>query len=92
MSVPSLGRTLIPNGGKIPWQVRIKVLATEVRTFDHASVFVPNSQLISEVVTNRTCADKMGRVIIPAGVAYGTDTGKVLGSFLKIAKDLYPKV
>ncbi len=74
-------------GDKQGYVKRIKVRATEIQTFDRASVFVPNSHLISESVTNWTYADKMGRVIIPVGVAYGTDSGKVMEALLKIAKD-----
>ncbi len=65
---------------------RIKVRATEIQTFDRASVFVPNSKIISESVTNWTYADKMGRVIIPIGVAYGSDTARVREILLEIGR------
>lgn len=64
---------------------RIKVRATEIQTFDRANVFVPNSEFISKPVTNLTYADKMGRIIVPVGVAYGSDTRKVQDILLKIA-------
>ncbi len=70
---------------------RIKVRATEIQTFDRASVFVPNSKIISEAVTNWTYADKMGRVIIPVGVAYGSDTAKVREILLEIGRS-HPEV
>jgi small-conductance mechanosensitive channel len=66
---------------------RIKVRATEIQTFDRANVFVPNSEFISKPVTNLTYADKMGRIIIPVGVAYGSDTRKVRDTLLKIASE-----
>ncbi len=65
---------------------RINVRATEIQTFDRASVFVPNSQLISETVTNWTHGDKIGRVKIPVGVAYGSDTRLVGETLTRIAK------
>ena len=65
---------------------RIKVRATEIQTFDRASVFIPNSKIISESVTNWTYADKMGRVIIPVGVAYGSDTARVREILLEIGR------
>ncbi|MDH3229705.1 MAG: DUF3772 domain-containing protein [Alphaproteobacteria bacterium] len=65
---------------------RIKVRATEIQTFDRASVFIPNSKIISESVINWTYADKMGRVIIPVGVAYGSNTGEVREVLLEIGK------
>jgi small-conductance mechanosensitive channel len=64
---------------------RIKVRATELTTFDRANVFVPNSELISNVVTNMTYADKLGRIIIPVGVAYGSDTRKVQQLLVDVA-------
>ncbi len=65
---------------------RIKVRATEIQTFDRASVFIPNSKIISEAVTNWTYADKMGRVIIPVGVAYGSDTARVREILLEVGR------
>lgn len=52
---------------------KISVRATELLTSDRASVFIPNSSLISGAVMNRTYADKVGRVVIPVGVAYESD-------------------
>ena len=78
-------------GDKQGYVKRIKVRATEIQTFDRASVFVPNSQLISEAVTNWTYADKMGRVIIPIGVAYGSNIRKVL-QILREIGEAHPEV
>ncbi|GGE50924.1 mechanosensitive ion channel protein MscS [Actibacterium pelagium] len=72
-------------GGTQGYVKRIKVRATEIQTFDRASVFVPNSQLISDAVTNWTYADKMGRVIIPVGVAYGSNLRKIRDILTDIA-------
>jgi potassium-dependent mechanosensitive channel len=66
---------------------RIKVRATEIQTFDRASVFIPNSKLISDAVTNWTYADKLGRIIIPVGVAYGSNTALVRDILLAIAHE-----
>lgn len=69
----------------------IKVRATEITTFDRASIFVPNAELISGTVMNWTHADEMGRVVLPIGVAYGSDTNKVRDTLLMIA-NAHPQV
>lgn len=66
---------------------KIRVRSTEIETFQNSSIIVPNSQLISETVTNWTLYDKVGRVDISVGVAYGTDTEKVKEVLLKVAEE-----
>jgi small-conductance mechanosensitive channel len=73
-------------GDKQGYVKNIKVRATEITTFDKASIFIPNADLISGAVMNWTHADDMGRVIIPIGVAYGSDTNKVRDTLLMIAR------
>jgi small-conductance mechanosensitive channel len=56
---------------------RISVRATEIETFDRASVIIPNSELITGVVKNWTHANMLGRVVIKLGVAYDSDPDQV---------------
>lgn len=65
---------------------QISVRATEITTFDRASVFIPNSSLISGAVMNRTYADKMGRVLLPIGIAYEADPHQARQVLLDIAR------
>ena len=65
---------------------RIRVRATEIETFRRASVIIPNSELLSTSVVNWTHADRLGRVEIPVGVAYGTDPERVRQVLLDIAR------
>ncbi|MGR9101455.1 MAG: mechanosensitive ion channel family protein, partial [Gammaproteobacteria bacterium] len=76
---------LVVVGDKQGYVKKIKVRATEILTFDRASVFIPNSELISQSLLNKTHADKIGRVILPVGVAYGADTQNVRDILLALA-------
>ena len=69
---------------------RVKKLglrATVVETFDRAEVVVPNSNLISNEVTNWTLADRQMRITIPVGVAYGSDIELVMKTLTEIAAE-----
>jgi len=66
---------------------RISVRATEIETFDRASVILPNSEMIASAVTNWTYQNRTARIIIKLGVAYGSPTRLVRDLLLKSAKD-----
>jgi small-conductance mechanosensitive channel len=70
---------------------RISIRSTLLQTFDRADVIVPNSELISGQVTNWMLYDTRGRIRLPIGVAYGSDTQKVKEILLRIA-DEHPNV
>jgi small-conductance mechanosensitive channel len=56
---------------------RISVRATEIETADRANVIIPNSELISNVLTNWTHANTLGRIKLKVGVSYDSDPHKV---------------
>jgi small-conductance mechanosensitive channel len=66
---------------------RISIRSTQIETFDRADVIVPNSELISNQVTNWMLRDPWGRVIVPIGVAYGSDVEKVRELLLQIGRE-----
>jgi potassium-dependent mechanosensitive channel len=57
---------------------RISVRATEIETFDKASVIIPNSELITGVVKNWTHANTLGRINIKVTTGYDEDAEKVI--------------
>ena len=70
---------------------KISVRATQIETFDRATVIVPNSDLISGVVKNWMHSNLVGRVTVPVGVSYSADPEKVRQALLKCA-DEHPSV
>ncbi len=70
---------------------KIRVRSTEIQTFDRSEVIVPNSEFISSQVTNWTLRDPFGRVIVPIGVAYGTDPELVRETLLEATND-HPRI
>jgi len=65
---------------------RIGIRSSTVRTLEGAEVIVPNGNLISSEVINWTKSDRMRRIKVQAGVAYGTDPQRVLDILLEVAK------
>ncbi|MGI9343434.1 MAG: mechanosensitive ion channel domain-containing protein [Gammaproteobacteria bacterium] len=72
--------------GLLTGRVReIGLRASRLRTFDGAEVIVPNADLIAGNVINWTLSDRMRRLDVKIGVAYGTDPAKVREILLEIA-------
>lgn len=70
---------------------QINIRSTEVQTFNRASVIIPNSQVLSNSVTNKTHQNNWARYAIKVGVAYGSDVERVREILLESALS-HPKV
>ncbi|MBU1169118.1 MAG: mechanosensitive ion channel [Proteobacteria bacterium] len=70
---------------------KINVRSTVVQTYDNATLIIPNSDFISNQVTNWSFKDKRLRRNIVVGVAYGSDLDLVRKSMLEAA-DKTPRV
>src|SRR5208283_4687223 len=65
---------------------RINARATEIETYDRATLIVPNSNFITGVVKNWVHTDRIGRIIISVNVAYDSDVEAVRDILIGAAK------
>jgi potassium efflux system protein len=66
---------------------KIGLRATTVQTFDQADVIIPNADLVTNQVINWTLSNRCVRLIIPVGVAYGSDISLVMETLLASARE-----
>jgi small-conductance mechanosensitive channel len=72
-------------GGTSGDVVRIGGRSTWVRTNENVVMIVPNSEFVSNRVTNWTLNDPRARFSVPVGVGYGSDPEKVRTILLEVA-------
>ncbi len=65
---------------------RIQIRATTITDWDRKELIVPNKTFITDQLVNWTLNDPVLRVVVPVGVAYGSDTELVRRLLLEIAE------
>jgi potassium efflux system protein len=66
---------------------RMKMRATTVTDWDRRELIVPNKKFITDNVINWSLSDPISRIVLPVGVAYGTDINRVRRILLRIADE-----
>ncbi len=67
--------------------VRIAARSTWIRSNDNVVIIVPNSEFVSNRITNWTANDRQVRFSVPVGVSYGSDPEEVRDILMKVALD-----
>ena len=71
--------------------MKISLRSTTIVTNDNISIIIPNSDFITQKVTNWSYGDPKVRLRVPVGVAYGTDPQKLKQLLLEVARE-HPSV
>lgn len=79
---------IITAGGAEGVVKKINPRATIIETFDRKEHLIPNKELITGQVINWTLSDGAVRVIIPVGIAYGSDVRRALALLIESAKEV----
>ncbi len=70
---------------------RIGARSTEIHTLDQVSILVPNARFLESEVVNWSYGDPVSRLLIPVGVAYGSNLQHVQAALLEAARS-HPEV
>jgi potassium efflux system protein len=65
---------------------RIRVRATEIRTFDRSTVIVPNSDLITKIVQNKTLGEPRSRIKLELGIGNPADADRARDLIVETAR------
>ena len=66
---------------------KIRLRSTEIITNDNISIIVPNSDFVTNPVTNWSHGDTRVEIRVPIGVAYGSDVEKLKTVLLEVAAE-----
>ena len=66
---------------------RIRIRATTIVNWEKQELLIPNKEFITGRVINWTLSDKINRIIVTVGVAYGSDVDKAMALMLEVAAE-----
>ena len=69
---------LVTIGDTQGFVTKIRIRATTIQTYDRQELLVPNKEFITSRLLNWTLSDHTTRLLIPVGVAYGTDVPQAM--------------
>lgn len=70
---------------------RIRIRATWITDFDRKELVVPNKEFVTTQLVNWTLSDNVLRIIVPVGIAYGSDTALAERLLHEVARN-HPRV
>ena len=70
---------------------RIRIRATTIRNWDGQELLVPNKEFITGRLLNWSLSDPLTRLVIPVGIAYGSDVSRAL-QLVRAAVTEHPRV
>ncbi|MCG8049625.1 MAG: mechanosensitive ion channel [Candidatus Thiodiazotropha endolucinida] len=66
---------------------RIRIRATTITNYDKQEMLIPNKEFITGRVINWTLSDKVNRIIITVGIAYGSDVKQAMKLMIEAAEE-----
>ncbi len=66
---------------------KIRIRSTTIRNWDQKELLVPNKEFITGRLLNWTLSDAVTRIVIPVGVAYGSDVTRAIELIQEVADE-----
>ncbi|HBH36482.1 MAG TPA: hypothetical protein DDW45_09120 [Gammaproteobacteria bacterium] len=83
VTVGDSGDTSSDSSGTV---TRIRIRATTILTRDRQELLVPNKEFITGRLLNWSLSDQTIRIILPVGIAYGSDVKTAMALILQVAR------
>jgi potassium efflux system protein len=66
---------------------RIHMRATIITDWNRKELIIPNKEFVTGKIVNSSLSDQVMRLVIPVGIAYGSDTHRARELLLRLAQD-----